>query len=831
MSIQAVYTLRVETAQAQADMERFFTSVGQQTARRTGAQTAGAAGGMFAEQAAGFKMLQAGVAAFVGSKILNTVATTTIELIDLGREARRAGVAFEYMSGGANNAKANLDAVRRASQYTVDTITAQEIATSALALGLAKDADELERIVLISRGIVAVSPTINTVQQAFQELGLTLANTSWRRLDQLGLSVAEVKDNMEQLRATNSALTFDQAFQQSVIDMAERKYKDLALSADFAATGLEKLRATWRVTRAEMGKDLEKDLDPAFRFMESEINRMNDKIAAADALGAQSTNRNRREYLLRQISGAQEWYGMQQERGDDRVQLAATAAEIELARRELKSVTQAWMEASVAVAMTNDGIREQAEAMGGLTDAINPALQTVEKFVEVQDRFRNYGAMMTGAPDPMFVDGASSSSLNFETKNLRLAEKLAGLIKDFDEAAALGVPGMDEWANAMRDVGEEVRTTGRFTSEHIGIMSAATRMWYQGGEAAYFLAGALGNVEAALFGIAEIGPTVGGFLMSGGLTADGLIRYPTSPESFQQKEDTIKASMDAEESRFQAKLGIQQNENEQAKERQRLDYETAQKARAAWERAAKDAARAFENALSAIEGLFGTSKVTEEDMADAAAGIYQTHPDEYLRRLRDEVYNKKDYEGVDIRDAAQRIGLDPNLPPETILRKFEQAWADSSLFAGGQNLDLVDREAVQRELDRQKESESGRQALMGYFGLETNEAGTAIGTAFKDSALQEAPAIGAAIASGMQGSESQGSVSADAQVKAMTSSMKAAMNTDSTKEAFIEVGKQGLMYVFTGMRDGDLLKELATKVLEEVYGAISDAMDEDDGGE
>lgn len=149
------------------------------------------------------------------------------------------------------------------------------------------------------------------------------------------------------------------------------------------------------------------------------------------------------------------------------------------------------------------------------------------------------------------------------------------------------------------------------------------------------------------------------------------------------------------------------------------EWESAAKsAQSEWERAAKAAADAFKGALEAVPGLFSTTSVTEEDMTLAKYGMYEEKADEYLRQLRDEVINKKDYAGVDIRDAASRLGIDPNLAPEAILAKFEQAWANSSLFAGGANLDLINADAVKAGLAQQEASKSGKEAILKFFGWE-----------------------------------------------------------------------------------------------------------------
>jgi hypothetical protein len=99
---------------------------------------------------------------------------------------------------------------------------------------------------------------------------------------------------------------------------------------------------------------------------------------------------------------------------------------------------------------------------------------------------------------------------------------------------------------------------------------------------------------------------------------------------------------------------------------------------AAFEKTAASVNKTFESALQSVPGLFGTSQVTGEDMRKAQLGIYQPKADEYLRQLSDEVQNGKDWgAGVDIKDAAKRAGIDPNLPNDIILELVKEAWNNS----------------------------------------------------------------------------------------------------------------------------------------------------------
>lgn len=142
----------------------------------------------------------------------------------------------------------------------------------------------------------------------------------------------------------------------------------------------------------------------------------------------------------------------------------------------------------------------------------------------------------------------------------------------------------------------------------------------------------------------------------------------------------------------------------------------------------------LESALQSVPGLFGTSQVTQQQMDLANLGVPQNFADDWIRRLTDEVINGVDWAGVDIKDAAARAGLDPSLPAKAILELVKEKWNDSSFFAGGKNLDLINQDAVQAALQRQADAASGKAALMNLFGVTPEEAtgqAVALGTSMR----------------------------------------------------------------------------------------------------
>jgi hypothetical protein len=121
--------------------------------------------------------------------------------------------------------------------------------------------------------------------------------------------------------------------------------------------------------------------------------------------------------------------------------------------------------------------------------------------------------------------------------------------------------------------------------------------------------------------------------------------------------------------------------------------------------------------LDKVPGLTGTSEVTEDQQRLADMGVPQNFADDYLRRLTDEVINGVEWADVDIGDAAARAGIDPNLPAQTILEMFKNAWANSSLFADAQNLDLINMDAVKASIQQQMAADAGKANIMALFGI------------------------------------------------------------------------------------------------------------------
>ena len=71
---------------------------------------------------------------------------------------------------------------------------------------------------------------------------------------------------------------------------------------------------------------------------------------------------------------------------------------------------------------------------------------------------------------------------------------------------------------------------------------------------------------------------------------------------------------------------------------------------------------------------------------------------------------------MDVGDAARRMGMDPGMDPMMVLNQMKSQWASGELFAGGNNLDLIDLDAVKAAYDQQARQEDGQKELRKYIG-------------------------------------------------------------------------------------------------------------------
>lgn len=235
-----------------------------------GGRRGGGLGGFLGPGGLGSRMvggLRGGLGAGLGVYAGVQAGRAVVEASELATAYDRQRVAAERLAGSQAGLNALLDAYSRASGGAVDNVTALEQVVRLQATGFAKNAAQVERFVRGTRGSsIALGKPQDYITQEAQ---LAISNTSVKRLDQIGLGIAEVADKTEQLRDANKDLTREMAFGEAVITLLNEKYGTLSDTAEGQATSLEKLRKSWSDLRLEMGQNAQNPVNQAASFLNS----------------------------------------------------------------------------------------------------------------------------------------------------------------------------------------------------------------------------------------------------------------------------------------------------------------------------------------------------------------------------------------------------------------------------------------------------------------------------------------------------------------------------------------------------------------------------------
>lgn len=194
---------------------------------------------------------------------------TTLALTDQGTQLRRADFSARQLAGSTERLNELMRTYQRVTGGAQTTGEATAGLSGLIALGNADSQAELNRFLTASLG--SSRGTGRGMDYVMQELQLTIANRSERRLDQLGLSIAEVREQEKALQGVNEEARFGEA----VLTALVNKYGELVTSAEAGASGLELLRAQLREYREEVARNVEQGLNPLFESQAVQMGSQN----------------------------------------------------------------------------------------------------------------------------------------------------------------------------------------------------------------------------------------------------------------------------------------------------------------------------------------------------------------------------------------------------------------------------------------------------------------------------------------------------------------------------------------------------------------------------
>ncbi|MBK8772635.1 MAG: hypothetical protein IPM06_19720 [Rhizobiales bacterium] len=317
-----------------------------------------------------------GFAAMTGVQFAMAIGNGTAELAKMNVQVTRSRSAFTILSGGAEQARAKLEAVKRASMGTVSELDAMQLANKAAALGMAKTASELENVVGTATKISMVMG--GDVSDVLDNLSAAAANLSFVRLDTMGISAGKTKEKMKELLETTQGLTQEQAFLNAAIAVSKETFAGIGEGANVAIDGTKRLQSAWTdlvnsIAEGAVGDAANRALNGAA----DAVRGFSDRIAADELASRQALLKKYNENIeLRQkeIDSA----GEAAQATMQYLTVAGASAEaFEHAAMATWKSTEAKRANQVAAIAARDALQAEIVAVTGAANASNAASQSV----------------------------------------------------------------------------------------------------------------------------------------------------------------------------------------------------------------------------------------------------------------------------------------------------------------------------------------------------------------------------------------------------------------------------------------------------------------------
>lgn len=197
----------------------------------------------------------------LGVQTVMQIGRAAVGAVELATAYERQGIAAVNLAGSQGRLNELLKVYDKATGGAVDQVTALQNVTKLMAVGFGDSSEELEQFARAIRGIsLAMGMSQDTVTQ---NLILELFTQRGMRLDQLGLQYDRVRQRADELQAADRNLTQQMAYQQAVLEQAEKRFGKLADSQAGAATKTELLQKAWANLRLEMAQEIKPNIEEA----------------------------------------------------------------------------------------------------------------------------------------------------------------------------------------------------------------------------------------------------------------------------------------------------------------------------------------------------------------------------------------------------------------------------------------------------------------------------------------------------------------------------------------------------------------------------------------
>lgn len=163
-----------------------------------------------------------------------------MEFVALGAQVQETKDRFYAFSGSAAVGAENLRLFREATKGTVDDISAMEVMTKLLGMGLVDNAAQMSQVAQIA---VNLGDQHRDAGDRIMDFAQMLATGSTRRLFEYGISVADVETKAKELQATYQSMSKDEAFKLAVLSVGQAQLEKLGVAGLSADDKLDRVQA------------------------------------------------------------------------------------------------------------------------------------------------------------------------------------------------------------------------------------------------------------------------------------------------------------------------------------------------------------------------------------------------------------------------------------------------------------------------------------------------------------------------------------------------------------------------------------------------------------
>ena len=705
----------------------------------------------------GFNTLQS------AADIARNIFDVSSAIAQLNVDTRRTSNAFQILSGNASNAEARFQAVVRASENNIDTMRAMQLANQSDLLGLAKTAEELERVIDLGNVISKTMPDI-TLPDTVEFFSRSAANQTTELLDQMGISGAKVRAEIQRLKELYPDMSKEQLMFNAIINEGEKAFDKIGDSVKNVTSGYEQFTTALQNANQGLAQSAAGGfLNTAFSEMAGEINRITFSIVGdlgnvENAIGALERKMGGIEDgaaltgLDFDLTIYEDMIDLLRLASDEFANGSASAGEYKEELSDLAQTLHNWETLS----------DEQLQRMAELSDALTATSAVTSQYsdsIEIVTNAINNNSTAYNEYVKALEDGSAALVINTAemTKSQTASEMLSRQIV--------------ENAHRHRELIEELSTLkAAFAAGEISSSSYERSLQSLSSQLidATKEVERLSNAQANLKSPEELAKIDERFNQRGNrferqsnlsreqkqaeqMAVDEVRQQRLMDERAERLRQEAEAQRDLERQQKKAQRDIERSQKQAQREYERSQQQMLNDAKRAtsqaqkefereqdriqnelkqaeldvindvgnaWQQAADEAANAWKEKASAVlDAVSGVSSVTGEDFEATELGQYSDKVDEFLRRAKDELINGVDWAEVDIADIASRLKIDPTLPAEQIYAELERQWESLELFADAGNLELINQEALQAIEQAKDAIAAGERNILEFAGL------------------------------------------------------------------------------------------------------------------